>query len=340
MAEIIENPNMIKAAIFGARGYVGVELIQLLDQHPLVALVAVYSRAHAGQKVQAVVDGYSDSALTYHVGDFAQLQQLDLDVLFLALPDGIANQHHDLWQAMAKDTVIIDLSADNRFSDGSDEAIDAAWAYGQPETYASQLEQARLIANPGCYATGMQMGLRPLLPYLDASLDVPTAFGVSGYSGAGTTPSDKNNPDKLADNLLAYKPTGHTHEKEVAHVLQHPIRFMPHVAAHFRGIHLTISGKLNLNLTARELQQLFEKFYQQQPLIKVQQAPAEIQQVAKQHHLIIGGFACSESEPGHFVLNVALDNLLKGAATQAVQNMNLACAKTFNTQPLTGINHE
>ncbi len=326
-----KQSTTIKAAIFGARGYVGVELIQLLDQHPLVELVAVYSRAHAGQTVQAVVEDYSDPALTYAVGDFASLPSLQLDVLFLALPDGIAKQHQDLWQAMAQDTVIIDLSADHRFDEG--------WTYGQPETYANEIEQARLIANPGCYATGVQMGLRPLLPYLDAGHDVPTAFGVSGYSGAGTKPSDKNNPDKLADNLLAYKPTGHTHEKEVSHVLQHQIRFMPHVAAHFRGIHLTLSGKLNLNLTAEELQQLFENFYQHTPLIQVQQAPAAIQQVAKQHHVLIGGFACSDSEPGHFVINVALDNLLKGAATQAVQNMNLACAQTFNTQPLTGITY-
>ncbi|MCX7552591.1 N-acetyl-gamma-glutamyl-phosphate reductase [Marinicella sp. S1101] len=332
MPESNTQTKKIKAAIFGARGYVGVELIQILDTHPLVELVAVYSRAHEGQKVSDQVAGFSDETLTYEVGDFAQLPQLALDVLFLALPDGLAKQHDALWQSMAADTVIIDLSADYRF--------DTAWTYGQPETHASDLSSARLIANPGCYATGMQLGLRPLLPYLaDASVDVPTAFGVSGYSGAGTSPSDKNDPARLADNLLAYKPTGHTHEKEVAHVLQHNLRFMPHVASHFRGIHLTLSGKLNIKLSATELQHLFEQYYQQLPLIQVQTVPAEIQQVANHHHLLIGGFAVSETEPEHFVLNVALDNLLKGAATQATQNMNLACAAAFGCEPLTGIYH-
>lgn len=321
-------PDCIKTAILGARGYVGMELIQLLDQHPKTKISAVFSRSYQGQKVADRVEGFSDNQLVYQAGDFYQLESMDLDVLFLALPDGIAKQHDDLWQKMSENTVIIDLSADYRF--------DQNWTYGQPETYAEPLQNSRLIANPGCYATGIQMGLRPLLPYL-LDGDVPTAFGVSGYSGAGTSPSDKNNPERLADNLLAYKATGHTHEKEVSHVLQHNVRFMPHVAAHFRGIHLTLSGKMTLNLSAAEIQQMFEKFYQNQRLIKLQSEAAEIQQAASQHHLLIGGFASSSTEPGHFVLNVCLDNLLKGAATQAVQNMNLACANEFNTQIFEGI---
>jgi len=327
-----QKPEVIKAAIVGARGYVGVELIGLLDQHPLVELVGVYSRAHAGQTVQSQLPDFSDPDLTYAVCDFDQLPNMDLDVLFLALPDGLAKQHHAMWQTMAAETVMIDLSADHRFDD--------QWTYGQPETKNEQLAQARLIANPGCYATGMQLGLLPLLPYLDDQHDVPTAFGVSGYSGAGTNPSDKNNPDRLADNILAYKPTGHTHEKEVSHVLQHTIRFMPHVAAHFRGIHLTLSGQLNLTLTTEEIQKIYAQFYQPHPLIQIQTAAAEIQQVSEQHQVVIGGFACSDSEPGHFVLTVALDNLLKGAATQAVQNMNLACAAQFGTSLFDGIYHE
>lgn len=326
-------PDVINAAILGARGYVGVELIQLLDAHPKVNLQAVYSRSYEGQKVCEVVAGFSDPELSYQAGDFSSLKAMHLDVLFLALPDGVAKRHDHLWLSMAEEsgTIIINLSADYRFDD--------TWVYGQAETQAEQLKQAKLIANPGCYATGLQMGLRPLLPYLQYG-DVPTAFGVSGYSGAGTSPSDKNNADRLMDNLLAYKPTGHTHENEVSHVLQHQIRFMPHVASHFRGIHLTISGKLEQNLTAHTLYELFEQTYQGMPLIQVQQQPPEIQQIKNQHHLIIGGFACSEMEQGHFVLSVCLDNLMKGAATQAVQNMNFACAASFGTQPLTGINYE
>ena len=323
-------PEKIKAAILGARGYVGVELIQLLDDHPKAELTAVYSRSYAGQLVHQVVDGFSDHQLVYETGDFAQLAEMDLDVLYVALPDGLAAKHQTLWQQMCPKTLIIDLSADHRFDDG--------WVYGQPETNAAALSGARLIANPGCYATGMQLGLRPLLPYLlPADQDVPTAFGVSGYSGAGTNPSDKNDVQRLTDNLLAYKPTDHTHEREVGHVLGHTIRFMPHVAVHFRGIHLTLSGKLNMALTADEVQQLFITFYADHPLIQIQQSAPEIQQVAGHHEVIIGGFACSVAEPGHLVWNVCLDNLLKGAATQAVQNMNLALAASHHTQPWEGI---
>ena len=325
-------PDLIKAAILGARGYVGVELIKLLDKHPKVKLEAVFSRSYQGKSVQEVVTDFSTAGLMYQSGDFSDLASMALDVLFLALPDGVAANHAELWKQMSDQTVIIDLSADFRFDD--------TWTYGQPETDSCKIQQAKLIANPGCYATGMQMGLRPLLPYLQPiEHDVPTVFGVSGYSGAGTSPSDKNNPKRLADNILAYKPTGHTHEKEVSHVLEHTIRFMPHVAAHFSGIHLTLSGKLNLTLNQQELFELFTRYYKSDPLIEVQVESPEIQQVNQKHSLIIGGFACSETEAGHFVLNVCLDNLMKGAATQAVQNMNLACSAVYKTETLEGLNN-
>lgn len=321
-------PEVIKTAILGARGYVGMELIQLLDQHPQAELTAVFSRSYEGQKVADKVPGFSDHNLLYQSGDFDALADMDLDVLFLALPDGLAHRHQDLWLQLSEQTVIIDLSADFRFHPD--------WLYGQPESVGSDLMGVHLIANPGCYATALQMGLRPLLSQLAAG-DVPTAFAVSGYSGAGTNPSDKNNPQRLADNLLAYKATGHTHEKEVSHVLNQTVRFMPHVGAHFRGIHLTLSGKLQQSYSADELQQQFESHYAGHPLIQVQTQAPEIQQISQQHHLVIGGFNTSETEVGHFVLNVCLDNLLKGAATQAIQNMNLACANSHHTQPFTGI---
>jgi len=242
------NTQKIRAAIIGARGYVGAELIRLLDQHPQVQLVAAFSRQYEGIQVSAVIEDFSDTTLIYRADDLDVLPQIEADVIFLALPNGLAKNYRQLWEQQLPQTVIIDLSADFRF--------DSDWCYGQPETHMADVREARLIANPGCYATGAQLGLKPVKHLL---LQPPQVFGVSGFSGAGTSPSDKNNPDVLKDNMLAYQLTDHIHEREVSHVLQQPIYFTPHVAPHFRGIHLTISAQLDD--THSDVLQRFQNYY-------------------------------------------------------------------------------
>ena len=128
------------------------------------------------------------------------------------------------------ETVIVDLSADHRFDD--------AWYYGLPELTRHAIAANARISNPGCYATAMQLAIAPLTDQLAGP---PQCFGVSGYSGAGTTPSDKNNPDKLRDNLMPYALVDHVHEREVSRQLGMPVEFMPHVAPHFRGITMTVN---------------------------------------------------------------------------------------------------
>ena len=317
------NKQTIRAAIIGARGYVGAELIRLLDQHPNVELVAAFSRQYEGIQVSAVIEDFSDPALIYRADDLGSLPEIQADVIFLALPNGLAKNYRHVWEHQLPQTVVIDLSADFRF--------DADWCYGQSETCAADLQHARLIANPGCYATGAQLGLRPIKHLL---LNPPQVFGVSGFSGAGTSPSDKNNPDVLKDNLLAYSLTDHIHEREVSHVLQQAIHFTPHVAGHFRGIHLTISAQLHG--THDDLLQRFQDYYAEHPLIQVQQDIPQVASNARSHHVCIGGF---QNQGEHHVWVVTLDNLLKGAATQAVQNMNLALAKTHNLSMNTGVNY-
>jgi hypothetical protein len=160
-----------------------------------------------------------------------------VDVVVLALPNG----HAPAYAALARpDVVVIDLSADHRF--------DPAWVYGLPERTRDRVANARRIANPGCYATGIQLGLGPLLPHLAGP---PHVFGVSGYSGAGTTPSPRNDPARLHDNMLPYALTGHVHEREASAQLGRPVHFMPHVGAWFRGISLTISAPLARTLRPR-----------------------------------------------------------------------------------------
>ncbi|KAJ2696317.1 hypothetical protein H4R19_005756, partial [Coemansia spiralis] len=240
--------------------------------------------------------------------------------------------------------VIVDLSADYRFD------TTGQWMYGLPELHRDAMQQRSTgrIANPGCYATGAQLGIAPLLPFMDASR-LPSVFGVSGYSGAGTTPSPKNDPAFLADNLVPYAPVGHIHEREIGWSLtrtasaKHPfdasnpvqVQFTPHVAPFFQGIGLTIHVPLRLSMTAEDILGAFRSFYQGERLVHVTQAAPLVKDNAGKHYAVVGGFATpaadgsSSSSTGSLaarraVVNVTLDNLLKGAATQAVQNMNVA----------------
>jgi N-acetyl-gamma-glutamyl-phosphate reductase common form len=317
---------MFSVAIIGARGYVGSELIRLLDQHPLASLELVSSRSYEGQYVQSLTPDFSNKELCYKNISLDLIPQKTYDVIFLALPNGIAIQHQEHLEELSKHSLLIDLSADFRFHND--------WVYGQPETQQTKILKSKKISNPGCYATAIQLGLHPILHHLDGA---PTAFAVSGYSGAGTKPSQFNDLNHLKNNLLAYKPTGHIHEREVKHVLNHPLHFHPHVANHFRGIHVTISGQLKDKLSADDLSTMFKTFYANEPLVGVQESIPEIKSIQNTPHALIGGFTLSEQSEKHFVLYSCLDNLLKGAASQAIQNMNLALSQSFNTTQFMGV---
>ncbi len=306
----------IKVALVGARGYVGFELIKLIDKHPNTRLVAAYSREYNGKKVAEIVEDFSDSELCYCADELEGLDNKDIDVIFLALPNDIAAKNQNLWLKIGKKCVIIDLSSDFRFDD--------TWTYGQPETRQKEIIGKKLIANPGCYATASQLGIMPIVDLLDGT---PHIFGVSGYSGAGSKPSDKNNPKLLKDNLMPYKLVDHIHEREVSRVLNHQVNLMPHVAEFFRGIHLTISINLKEEKTEHEIEQIYQDFYKQFELIKVSKQIPEVTQVQNTHNVLIGGFTIKGK---HLVICACIDNLLKGAATQAIQNMNLALGLEMN----------
>ncbi|MBS0439289.1 MAG: N-acetyl-gamma-glutamyl-phosphate reductase, partial [Proteobacteria bacterium] len=226
--------------------------------------------------------------------------------------------------ASAPDTAIVDLSADYRF--------DAAWYYGLPELTRKRYAGEKRISNPGCYATAMQLAIAPMKELLVAP---PTCFGVSGYSGAGTTPSDKNDPDKLRGNLMPYALTDHLHEREVSSRIGLPVEFMPHVASHFRGITMTVNLWLAQPATRDEVCRRYADFYAGEALVRIVDEPPWVSAIAGRHHVEIGGFAMAPG--GRRVVVVAtLDNLLKGAATQAMQNLNRA----LGHDELTGIPHD
>jgi N-acetyl-gamma-glutamyl-phosphate reductase len=308
--------------VIGARGYTGAELLPLLYKHPEFEIIAVGSGSAAGQPVNAHVSGMEGSDLVFSDIRPFSLDSIKADACVLALPNGNAAGFVNALDQHKPDTVVVDLSADHRF--------DPAWAYGQPERFGSQLIGATRIANPGCYATGVQLALAPLL---DSLVGIPAAFGVSGYSGAGKTPGRKNDPEALKDNLIPYSLVDHIHEKEVSHHIGRGIRFLPHVASFFRGISLTVAVELRQAQTEKELLARFQEFYSGFPLVEVRAVVPEVKQVQGSHRLILGGFSVSETNPCRVSLVVVLDNLLKGAATQAVQNLNLA----FGLDAMTGL---
>jgi len=313
---------MPRVAVIGARGYTGAELLPLLHHHPAFEVVAVASGSAAGESVTDHVPGMEDSELVFSDLQPADLASIDMDACVLALPNGAAAPYVAVIDRSRPGTVVVDLGADYRFDD--------RWVYGQPERFGMRLEGARRIANPGCYATGAQLALAPLLGRLEGA---PSVFGVSGYSGAGKKPSPKNDPERLRDNLMPYALVDHVHEREVSRHIGRQVRFLPHVAPFFRGISLSLSATLVDEAASTEVFQLYESHYADSPLVEIRREIPEVREARGRHGVIIGGFSVSEYDSRQLSLVCVLDNLLKGAATQAVQNLNLA----FGFDELAGI---
>ena len=297
--------------IVGARGHTGAELIRLVAAHPALELAFVSSRELDGQPVADHNDAYRGD-LRYASLDAEAVAAMRADVVILALPNGKAAPYVEAIGKLRSDTLIVDLSADFRF--------DAGWYYGLPELTRAQGKGQRRISNPGCYATAIELSVAPLKDVLAAP---PVCFGVSGYSGAGTTPSDKNDPDKLRDNLMPYALTGHVHEREASFRLGMPVEFIPHVAPHFRGLTVTSNLYLSRAMKRAEVLQRFRDAYAAEALVRVEDDPPWVSRIAGRHHAEIGGFAMS-ADGRRVVIVATLDNLLKGAATQAMQNVNIA----------------
>ena len=312
-----------RIGIVGARGHTGAELIRLIASHPTLEPAFVFSRELDGKHVGEHCDGYTGD-LHYENSDPAGAAEKRADVVILALPNGKAAPYVQAIEASAPQTLILDLSADYRF--------DKDWYYGLPELTRDAWRGQRRISNPGCYATAIQLSIAPLKGLLAAP---PVCFGVSGYSGAGTTPSDKNDPDKLRDNLMPYALTGHTHEKEASFHFGLPVEFMPHVAPHFRGLTVTTNLYLNRGMKCEEIVARFKKAYAGERLVRIVDDAPWVSRIAHKHHAEIGGFAMS-ADGRRVVVVATLDNLLKGAATQAMQNINLA----LGFDELTGIPHD
>jgi len=306
----------IKTGIIGGAGYTGGELIRLLIHHPYVAVSFIHSRSNAGKPVYAVhQDLLGDTDLT-----FTDTLSDDIDVLFLCLGHGESKKF--LSENKIADTVkIIDLANDFRLHKQSTIG-NREFVYGLPELNRDKIKSAKNIANPGCFATAIQLGL---LPLAKAGLlhDIYTT-GITGSTGAGQSLSQTSHFSWRANNIQAYKTLTHQHLGEIGESLAQlqpgvdfEVSFVPWRGDFTRGIF--ISSTLTCELSIEEITKLYTSFYKGHPFTHVSKDPIFLKQVVGTNKAIVQ----LEKAGTKLVVHSTIDNLLKGASGQAVQNMNL-----------------
>ncbi|RTL48820.1 MAG: N-acetyl-gamma-glutamyl-phosphate reductase [Rhodocyclaceae bacterium] len=325
---------MIKVGIVGGTGYTGVELLRLLAQHPEVELTAVTSRGEAGTLVSDMFPSLRNR-VSIKFSDPATSSLDKCDLVFFATPNGIAMQQAQaLLDAGVK---VIDLAADFRITDVGEwekwygmshasPALVAEAVYGLPEINREQIRSARLVANPGCYPTATQLGFLPLVEAGCIDTDHLIADAKSGVSGAGRKAEVGILFSEAGDNFKAYGVPGHRHLPEIRQGLTRAagrpvgLTFVPHLTPMIRGIHATLYGRLTKDV---DLQALFESRYAKEPFVDV--LPAKSHPDTRSVRAAnLCRIAVHRPQGGDTVVVLSvIDNLVKGAAGQAVQNMNI-----------------
>lgn len=314
--------SKVDVLILGASGYGGGELLRWLTNHPSVKSIRGTARSHAGKPFHAphpnlrgLVEGTFEAA-----PDWAALTDSAFPVILSALPHGeLARQWPEFeaeWDrlGLSERITVIDLSADFR--------LDPAWAYGLVDWKPGRLRGARRIANPGCFATALQLALLPLAAWKPAFVAVTAA---TGSSGSGAAPSDTTHHPTRAMDFRAYKVLGHQHEAEVLRTLATegwaaPLSFVPQSAPMVRGIFATAQFPLPAGLDTATLKAHYEAFYKDRFFVRIVDGSPRVAATTGSAFADLGVAA----RHGHGAVMVALDNLGKGMAAQAVQNLNLA----------------
>jgi N-acetyl-gamma-glutamyl-phosphate reductase len=329
---------MIQVGIIGATGYTGGELIRILQDHPNVEITLITSQTYAGQAISDIYGNLRGSCdlICQDIGIEQASEQCD--VLFLALPHGIAS-HHVTGQIL-KNCRIVDLGADYRLQDpaiyttwyhtehGSPELLDQA-VYGLCEWERSTIAQRRLIANPGCYTTCSILSLAPLVKEGLIELDTIIIDAKSGVSGAGRKASQGTHYAACNESIKAYAVASHRHtpeiEEQLSTVAGSPITisFTPHLVPMNRGILTTAYASLKGGVTADEVTAAYRKYYGNERFIRL--LPYG---VFPETRWVKGSNMCDiglviDERTGRIIVGGAIDNLIKGASGQAIQNMNI-----------------
>jgi N-acetyl-gamma-glutamyl-phosphate reductase len=316
----------IKVGIMGGAGYTGGELIRLLIHHPQVSINFVHSKSNAGKPVYAVHQDLLGSTSLV----FADLINEDIDVLFLCFGHGESKKFLTA-TTIPEHVKIIDLANDFRLA--PDATIGSrTFTYGLPELNLSSIQQAYNIANPGCFATAIQLGLLPLATK-GLVADVYTT-GITGSTGAGQSLAATSHFSWRANNIQSYKTLSHQHLKEIHQSLEQVqkdtktnVHFVPWRGDFTRGIF--VSSTVSTSLSLEELYVLYEAFYADAPFTFVSREQISLKQVVNTNKCLIH----LEKENDKLVIHSAIDNLLKGASGQAIENMNIM----FNFERTTGL---
>ena len=307
---------MIKAGIVGGAGYTGGELIRLLLNHPAVEMSFVHSNSNAGNplyKVHGDLIGETEMRFTGTLSS-------DIDLLFLCVGHGEAAKFMDE-HPVAAHIRIIDLSQDFRLHKNAGNG-DREFVYGLPELNRDMIKSSSNVANPGCFATAIQLGLLPMAKA--GLLDEVNITGITGSTGAGQSLSNTSHFSWRANNIQAYKTLTHQHLHEIGESLAQlqpqrdmEINFIPWRGDFTRGIF--ISSLITSTLKQEEIYELYDKFYEDHPFTAISRESIFLKQVVNTNKCIIQ----PEKVGTKLVVHSIIDNLLKGASGQAVQNMNL-----------------
>lgn len=325
---------MIKVGIVGGTGYTGVELLRLLAQHPGVEIVAITSRGDAGTSVSGMFPSLRGRVdLKFEDPAIANLKACD--VVFFATPNGVAMQQApELLDAGVR---VVDLAADFRIGDVAEwekwygmQHASPHWVakavYGLPEVNRLAIRDARLVANPGCYPTAVQLGFMPLVEAGLVDLDHLIADAKSGVSGAGRKAEVSSLFSEASDNFKAYGVHGHRHLPEIRQGLSRiaglpvALTFVPHLLPLIRGIHATLYASIKVDA---DFQEVYEKRYADEPFVDVMPAKSH-PDTRSVRAANLCRIAVHRPQDGDTVVVLSvIDNLVKGAAGQAVQNMNI-----------------
>lgn len=315
---------MIKAGIIGGAGYTAGELIRLLINHPDVEIGFIHSQSHAGHRVTDVHEGlYGECDLTFTDA----LPLTDVDVLFCCTAHGDTRRFMES-HAVPDDLKIVDLSMDYRMK-----ADDHDFVYGLPELNRRAICHARHVANPGCFATCIQLGLLPLAKHLMLTDDV-WVNAITGSTGAGVKPGATSHFSWRNNNMSIYKPFAHQHVPEIKQSLRQlqnsfdaEIEFIPYRGDFARGIFATLVVKSRTSL--EELKRIYTDYYAEDSFVHVVDENIDLKQVVNTNKCLLH----LEKHGDKLLVVSCIDNLLKGASGQAVHNMNLL----FNLEETTGL---